>query len=482
MIGNTILNTKEFIKDPLFSVVGRAADALSVRAYVIGGFVRDQFLGRPRPSDLDFVVVGDGPELAAQVSNLLPDQPEVHVFKNFGTAMINWGDVQLEFVGARVESYRDASRKPEVQAGTMQDDQNRRDFTINALAICVNSDAFGELLDPFHGLEDLHNSILRTPLEPHQTFSDDPLRMMRAARFANQLGFEIEAASWQAICDQAERLSIVSRERIMDEFHKIMATDKPSKGLSILFKTGLLNVFFPELVALHGVDEVEGQTHKDNFYHTLQVVDNTAAKTENLWLRWAALLHDIGKPRCKRFDAKIGWTFHGHEFVGSKMIPGIFRRLKMPMNEKMKYVQKLVKLSARPVVLSQEEVTDSAIRRLLFDAGNDIDDLMILCESDITTKNPRRMKRYLNNYQIVRKKLVEIEEKDFVKNLQPPVDGQEIMRIFNLPPGREIGIIKNRIKEAILDGHIKNNREEALALMHQIGAELGLSAVKNSSL
>jgi len=469
------------IQDPLFRLVGRAADALGVSAFVIGGFVRDQIMGRPRPNDLDFVVVGDGPELAQAVSQLLPDQPEVHVFKNFGTAMINWGDVQLEFVGARVESYRDSSRKPVVRAGTMRDDQNRRDFTINALAIALNESNFGTLLDPFDGLADIDRQMLRTPLDPHQTYSDDPLRMMRAARFANQLGFRIHPDSLKAMSTHAERLSIVSKERIMDEFNKIMATNRPSIGLGLLYETGLLHVFFPELVALQGVDEVEGQTHKDNFYHTLQVVDNTASKTANLWLRWAALLHDIGKPRCKRFDPAVGWTFHGHEFVGSKMIPGIFRRLKMPLNEKMKYVQKLVKLSARPIVLSQEEVTDSAIRRLLFDAGDDIDDLMILCESDITTKNPRRMKRYLNNYQVVRKKLVEIEEKDFVKNLQPPVDGQEIMRTFNLKPGREIGIIKTRIKEAILDGHIKNNRDEALELMHRIASELGLQPTEKGT-
>lgn len=469
------INHREFLTDPVFTTLSQAAEEIGVNAYVVGGFVRDCLLDRGTPVDIDVVAVGSGIEMANATARLLEGTPEVRVFKNFGTAMLKHGEWEIEFVGARKESYRRDSRKPIVEEGTLENDQNRRDFTINALALSLNADSFGDLLDSFDGISDLKNGILRTPRDPDITYSDDPLRMMRAVRFATQLNFDIEPASLNAIAKNAKRLSIISRERIMVEFNKIMLAPKPSVGLKLLYVNGLLKEFFPELIELQGVDEIEGQTHKDNFYHTLQVVDNTAEKTEDLWLRWAALLHDIGKPQTKRFDEKVGWTFHGHEFLGAKMIPRIFRRLKLPLNEKMKYVQKLVKLSSRPVVLSQDEVTDSAVRRLLFDAGEDIEDLMLLCEADITTKNPRRMKRYLNNYKIVRRKLVEIEEKDRIKNMQPPVDGKLIMDTFGIGPSREIGIIKDRIKDAILDGEIPNEYEPAYRMMLELGNELGLS-------
>jgi len=469
------INHREFLTYPVFTTLSQAAEEIGVKAYVVGGFVRDCLLDRGTPVDIDVVAVGSGIEMANATARLLEGTPEVRVFKNFGTAMLKHGEWEIEFVGARKESYRRDSRKPIVEEGTLEDDQNRRDFTINALALSLNADSFGDLLDSFDGISDLENGILRTPRDPDITYSDDPLRMMRAVRFATQLNFDIEPASLNAIAKNAKRLSIISRERIMVEFNKIMLAPKPSVGLKLLYVNGLLKEFFPELIELQGVDEIEGQTHKDNFYHTLQVVDNTAVRTEDLWLRWAALLHDIGKPQTKRFDEKVGWTFHGHEFLGAKMIPRIFRRLKLPLNEKMKYVQKLVKLSSRPVVLSQDEVTDSAVRRLLFDAGEDIEDLMLLCEADITTKNPRRMKRYLNNYKIVRRKLVEIEEKDRIKNMQPPVDGKLIMDTFGIGPSREIGIIKDRIKDAILDGEIPNEYEPAYRMMLELGSELGLS-------
>lgn len=465
------------VSDPIFKTIGQCADDLGQEVYVVGGFVRDGILERKAPVDIDFVTVGSGIELAKKVSKELGLKKSVNVFKNFGTAMIRNKGLELEFVGARKESYRKNSRKPTVENGTLEDDQNRRDFTINALAIQLNSDHFGKLVDPFNGLADLENRVIKTPLNPDITYSDDPLRMMRAIRFACQLNFQIEAESKAAIKRNAQRLKIISGERIISEFNKIMRADKPSIGLALLYDTGLLSIFFPELIDLQGVEEVEGQLHKDNFYHTLEVVDNLSKNSGNLWLRWAALLHDIGKPVVKRFDEKIGWTFHNHEFVGSKMVPKLFRRLKLPMGEPMKFVRKIVMLSSRPASLGQDEVTDSAIRRLLFDAGNDIDDLMTLCESDITTKNPKRKKAYLKNFQEVRVKLKKVEESDKIRNWQPPIDGQTIMDTFHIGPGPEIGMIKNAIREAILEGDIPNDKEAAFSFMIHKGNELGLKPI-----
>lgn len=460
----------------IFNLISGAADELGVECYLIGGFVRDFFLCRPS-NDIDIVSVGKGIELANAVANKLGGKSRIAVFKNFGTAQVKYKDYEIEFVGARKESYRLDSRKPIVEDGTLEDDQKRRDFTINAMAFCLNRKWFGELLDPFDGLQDLEDLIIRTPLDPDITFSDDPLRMMRAVRFASQLGFDIYPDTFDAIVRNRERIRILSMERITDELNKIILSPKPSVGFILLDKTGLLDLFFPELTALKGAETKDGVGHKDNFYHTLTVLDNIARKTDNLWLRWAALLHDIGKPVSKRWDSKQGWTFHNHNYIGEKMVKSIFMRLKLPQNEKMKYVMKLVSLHMRPMHLVEEEVTDSAIRRLLFDAGDDIDDLMTLCEADITSKNREKVKRFINNFKIVRGKLLEIEEKDRVRNFQPPVDGNEIMHIFDLPQCREVGLLKSAIKEAILDGQIPNEREAALAFMYRIADGMGLTPV-----
>jgi len=468
------LNYKEAVSANIFNYISKASADLQIESYVIGGFVRDFFLQRnSRAKDVDIVTLGNGIELAQKVAQLLPKKTKVQVFKTYGTAMFKFEDCDIEFVGARKESYSENSRNPQVTAGTLQDDQNRRDFTINALAISLNKDDFGALLDPFNGVSDLKSKILKTPLNPDITYSDDPLRMMRAIRFATQLHFTIEEKSLKAITKNAKRLEIITRERIVEELHKILMSDKPSIGFKLLEETGLLKQILPELIALKGVEEEAGQTHKDNFYHTLQVVDNMAKVSDNLWLRWAALLHDIGKAPTKKFVKNNGWTFHGHEFKGSKMVYKIFKRLKMPLNDKVKYVQKIVLLSSRPVVLA-EDVTDSAIRRLIFDAGDDLEDLMLHCEADITTKNQKRLKKYLNNFKKVRQKIKEVEARDHVRNFQPPISGELIMKTFNLCPCREIGVIKETIKEAILDGKIKNDYDEAYQLMIEKARDLGL--------
>ena len=469
-------NYKEAIKSDIFSIITRASEILEVKSYVIGGFVRDYILQRGAAKDIDIVTVGNGIALAKKVASLLPNKPKVQVFKTYGTAMLVYKDMELEFVGARKESYAKDSRNPEVSEGTLEDDQNRRDFTINALAISLHKDDYGTLLDPFDGLKDLEKGIIKTPLNPDITYSDDPLRMMRAIRFATQLNFEIEENSLLAITKNASRLSIITKERIVVELNKIIEATQPSIGFLLLEKTNLLEMILPELIALKGVEEVEGQKHKDNFYHTLEVVDNISKATEDTWLRWAALLHDIGKAPTKRFDKKVGWTFHAHEFVGSKMVYKLFKRLKMPLNSKMKFVQKLVLLSSRPIVLASE-VTDSAVRRLIFDAGDDIDALMTLCEADITTKNPKKFERYHKNFQNVREKIKEVEERDHIRNFQPPISGEEIMKTFNLQPCREIGQLKEAIKEAILEGEIPNNHKASFNFMLQKGEELGLKIV-----
>ena len=474
------MNLKEHIDNPIFRTVGEIADEAGQPCYVVGGYVRDIFLKRPS-TDIDFVTVGSGIRIAEALAEKLGEKAKLAVIRNFGTAQVKFHHMELEFVGARRESYRRDSRNPIVEDGTLEDDQRRRDFTINAMAISVNRDSFGELVDPFDGLADIDRHLIRTPLDPDVTFSDDPLRMMRAIRFATQLNFNILDATFAAITRNAERISIISKERVMDELSKIIRSDKPSRGFLMLERCGLLKLIFPEMQALKGAQVIDGRGHKDNFYHTLQVLDNVAEKSDDEWLRWAAVFHDIAKPVTKRYDPQLGWTFHNHNFVGKKMIPGIFKRMKFPMNEKMKYVQKLVELHMRPIALVEDEVTDSAVRRLLFDAGDDIDDLMLLCEADITSKNQEKVRRYLENFKLVRRKLVEIEEKDRIRNFQPPVSGEEIMQIFGLPPSRPVGLIKESIKNAILDGKIPNERDAALKLMHWIAADLGLKAVENTS-
>ena len=468
----------------IYRIIGDCADNMGVDAYAVGGVVRDYFLQRPC-TDIDVVCVGHGDggevhigiELAKAVSTAVGGS-QVSVFKNFGTASFMYHDLQLEFVGARRESYSRDSRKPVVENGTLEDDQHRRDFTVNALAVCLNKDRYGELMDPFGGIRDMNDGVLRTPLDPDITFSDDPLRMMRAVRFASQLGFRIDDATFDAIGRNAERIKIVSAERVAVELNKIMASPQPSTGLKLMLKCGLMHLIMPEIAALRGVETVDGRGHKDIFFHTMEVVDNVAAGSDNLWLRWAALLHDVGKPGVKRYDAKQGWTFHGHEVKGSRMVKRIFSRLRLPMNAEMRYVEKLVMLHMRPIILAEDEVTDSAVRRLLFEAGDDIDDLMLLCNADITTKNPEKQRRHRANFELVKRKLVELEERDRIRNFQPPVSGDDIMRTFGIGPCREIGTIKDAIKDAILDGKIPNDRDAAWQMMLRLAAELGLKAVE----
>ena len=459
----------------LFKIISEAAERNNQSVYIVGGYVRDLLMKRKASTDIDFVTEQSGIELAQNVAKDIDPKLKVSVFKTYGTAMIKYKDLELEFVGARKESYTENSRKPEVEGGTLEDDQKRRDFTINAMAISLNKDNFGELIDPFNGIEDLEKEILRTPIEPAQPYSDDPLRMMRAVRFASTLNFTIEEKSLEAIKQEAERIKIVSMERIMVEFNKIMLSEKPSVGLKLMEQTGLLKLVIPELIELKGVEEVEGQTHKDNFYHTLEVVDNISENTDNLWLRWSALLHDIGKAPTKKFVEGTGWTFHGHEFLGSKMTKTLFQRLKLPLGSDMKYVQKMVKLSSRPIALISDDASDSALRRLLFDAGENLEDLFTLCKADITTKNSKKQEKFKRNFEYVAVKIKEVEEKDQVRNFQPPITGEEIMEMFKLQPGREIGILKEKVKEAILEGEIPNEKEEATKFVIAEAEKLGLT-------
>lgn len=465
-------NYSQYLKHPVFKVASEIVTDLNLEAYVIGGFVRDLLLERPS-KDIDIVVIGNGLDLAKKIAAKLRVK-KVSTFENFGTAQFVYKDLDVEFVGARKESYRRDSRKPIVEDGTLADDQKRRDFTINALALSLHADNFGELIDPFGGVEDLEKQIIRTPLEPSKTYSDDPLRMMRAIRFATQLDFKIEKASLEAIRETADRLEIISQERIMVELNKIILSDKPSRGFNLLYSTKLLHEFFPEMIALYGVETKDGKSHKDNFHHTLEVLDNICETTDDLWLRWSAIMHDIAKPPTKRFNTKVGWTFHGHEDLGARMVPKIFKRMKLPMDAKMKYVQKMVRLHLRPISLVKGFVTDSAVRRLLFEAGDDVDDLMKLCNADITSKNEYKVKKYKKNFELVIQKLRDVEEKDRVRNFQPPVSGQLIMDTFGIGPSSEIGVIKSRIKEAIIEGDIENNLDQAIEYMYSIGKELGL--------
>ena len=467
------MNLRQDIDNEIFHLIGDVADELGREAYVVGGYVRDIFLKRCS-TDIDFVTIGSGIELAQKVSERLGKKSHLSVFATYGTAQVKWKNLELEFVGARRESYSRDSRNPIVEDGTLDDDQKRRDFTINAMAICVNSSRFGELVDPFNGIVDLHKKIIQTPLDPDVTFSDDPLRMMRAIRFATQLEFEILDETFNAIVRNRDRIKIITKERINDELSKIIRSRKPSIGFDLLEKSGLLELIIPELHELKGVDTMEGRGHKDNFYHTLQVLDNISETTDNEWLRWAALLHDVAKPATKRFDPKLGWTFHNHNYIGEKMIPRIFRKMKLPANEKMKYVAKLVGMHMRPQSIGEEGVTDSAVRRMMFDAGDDVDDLMLLAEADVTSKNPNKVRRVLENFKLVRQRMVELEEKDRIRNFQPPIDGLEIMRVFGIEPCNTIGQLKDRIKDAILDGVIPNEHDAAFDFMMSIAHEYGL--------
>ena len=467
-------NFDDILKQEVFQTLIRCVADLDLETYLVGGFVRDHLLGREKAKDIDIVAVGSGIDLAKAVQQELPGANAIQIFKNYGTAMVQWRDITLEFVGARKESYSEESRNPIVKKGTLKDDQHRRDFTINALAVSLNPGEVGKLVDPFQGLNDLQEGVIKTPLDPDVTYSDDPLRMLRAIRFAAQLNFKIKDESLRSISKNRQRIDIVSKERVVEELHKIMMCSKPSLGFLLLEQNGLLECIIPELIKLKGIEEIEGQKHKDNFYHTLEVVDNICENTDNLWLRWAALLHDIGKAPTKKFHPKIGWTFHAHEFIGSKMVYKLFKRLKMPLNEKMKYVQKLVMMSSRPIIIAEDIVTDAAVRRLVFDAGEILDDLITLCEADITTKNPARFNQYHNNFKIVRAKIKEVEERDRIRNFQPPVTGEMIMEFFNLRPCKEIGLIKEAIKEAILEGEIPNEYNAAFKLMIKKGGEIGL--------
>lgn len=471
---------RENLQYPIFQIIRDLADKEQIECYVVGGYVRDCIMGRPFKNDVDLVVIGSGIDFASKLGEIL--HTKVAVYKSFGTAMLVYDGINLEFVGARRESYRSNSRKPVVEDGTLEDDQNRRDFTINAMAYCLNADRFGELVDPFDGVKDIQNRIIRTPLDPAITFSDDPLRMMRAIRFATQLNFKIDVKAVQAIAENTERIKIISKERIIDELNKIVMAAKPSVGFRYLFDTGLLKIIFPAMYNLHGVDIIDGRGHKDNFYHTLEVLDNVASLSEDLWLRWAAIMHDIAKPATKRYDKRVGWTFHGHEDRGARMVPKLFAELKLPLHDKMKFVQKLVQLHLRPIVLAQDIVTDSAVRRLLYEAGDDIDALMLLCHADVTTKNEFKKKKYRGNFELVKQKLKDVEERDKIRNWQPPVSGADIMALFEIGPGRVVGIIKNAMREAILEGEIPNSREEALSFILKQGKRLGLSPKTNTAL